>query len=140
MRSIRLYNRGLTAEEIAVNAAVDKIRFEGADLSILPAGWHYNETLARVVPDGTEAFNVAGELLTVNEETFARLDRLEGFPNLYGRERITVLLEDGSRAEAWVYVMRRLPLRSVVIEGGDWRPYRREAEMPLAAHRSFGDR
>ena len=92
------------------------------------------------VPDGTEAFNVAGELLTVSEETFARLDRLEGFPNLYGRERITVLLEDDSRAEAWVYVMRRLPLRSVVIEGGDWRPYRREAEMPLAAHRSFGDR
>ena len=72
-----------------------------------------------------EAFNVAGELLTVSEETFARLDALEGYPNLYGRERITVLLEDGSRAEAWVYVMRRLPLRSVVIKGGDWRAYRR---------------
>ena len=61
----------------------------------------------------------------MSEETFARLDRLEGFPNLYGRERIPVLLEDGTRVEAWVYVMRRLPERSVVIEGGDWRAYRR---------------
>ena len=55
--------------------------------------------------------------------TFARLDRLEGYPNLYARERIPVLLEDGMRAEAWVYVMRRLPECAKVIEGGDWLAY-----------------
>ena len=75
------------------------------------------------VPDGSEAFNVVGEVLTVTPATFARLDRLEGYPNLYARERIPVLLEDGTRAEAWVYVMRRLPERAKVIEGGDWLAY-----------------
>lgn len=77
------------------------------------------------VPKGRGAFAVAGEVLTVTPETFARLDRLEGYPNLYGRERVPVLLEDGLRAEAWVYVMRRLPADATVIECGDWRAYRR---------------
>ena len=61
VRAIRIYGRALTATEIAINVAVDKIRFEGAALSVIPAGWHYNETLGRVVPDGTEtALSVAG--------------------------------------------------------------------------------
>ena len=76
------------------------------------------------VPKGRGAFDVAGEVLTVTPETFARLDRLEGYPNLYGRERVPALLEDGSRVEAWVYVMRRLPEGSKVIDSGDWCAYR----------------
>lgn len=76
------------------------------------------------VPDGTEAFNVAGEVLMVSAETFARLDRLEGYPNLYDRVRIPVLREDGTRVDAWVYVMRSLPQGAKVIDGGDWRTYR----------------
>ena len=41
--------------------------------------------------------------------------------NLYGRERITVLLEDGSRVEAWVYVMNTIPPQARVIASGDWK-------------------
>ena len=77
------------------------------------------------VPKSRGAFAVAGEVLEVAEETFARLDRLEGYPHLYDRKRVPILLEDGSRVEAWVYVLQRLPERATVIECGDWRAYRR---------------
>lgn len=77
------------------------------------------------VPKSRGAFAVSGEVLEVAEETFARLDRLEGYPHLYDRKRVPVLIEDGSRVEAWVYVLQRLPERATVIECGDWRAYRR---------------
>lgn len=77
------------------------------------------------VPKARGAFAVAGEVLTVTPRTFAGLDELEGYPHLYDRKRVLVLLEDGSRVEAWVYVLQRLPERATVIECGDWRAYRR---------------
>ena len=42
--AFRLYNRVLTAEELAVNTAVDAVRFRGADPATLtlPAGWSFD--------------------------------------------------------------------------------------------------
>lgn len=44
--SIRFYNRPLTDDEIAVNLAVDRVRFFGADASkiSLPEGWRFDTT------------------------------------------------------------------------------------------------
>lgn len=42
---------------------------------------------------------VAGDVFTVNEETFAALDRLEGYPVHYNRMEIELV--DGQ--QAWVY-------------------------------------
>ena len=53
VRSIRIYNRKLSAEEIAVNVAVDKIRFEDAALSTIPSGYHYNARLGCVVKNAS---------------------------------------------------------------------------------------
>lgn len=41
--SIRIYNRALSADEVAVNRAVDQVRFFGADASkiSLPQGWRF---------------------------------------------------------------------------------------------------
>ena len=75
------------------------------------------------MPGGRGEFAVAGELLAVDAATFARLDRLEGYPNFYGRRRVPVLLDDGTRVNAWVYVMRNRPANAVPIPGGDWRAY-----------------
>jgi gamma-glutamylcyclotransferase (GGCT)/AIG2-like uncharacterized protein YtfP len=64
---------------------------------------------------------IVGELLTVDDEGFRSMDRLEGYPRLYRREEIEVYLGRGGRARAWVYIMNALPETATVIEGGDWR-------------------
>ena len=70
---------------------------------------------------------VMGELLLVDDEGFKSMDRLEGYPRLYRREQIQVNLVGGGRVLAWVYIMNRLPEGAKVIEGGDWKAYRRGA-------------
>ena len=68
---------------------------------------------------------IQGELLTVDDEGFKSMDRLEGYPSYYRRERRQINLVGGGRVLAWVYVMNRLPEGAKVIESGDWRKYRR---------------
>ena len=79
-------------------------------------GWGYP---AFVPDDGGR--DVAAELLDVTPETLARLDVLEGYPMLYGRETVAATLADGSVVEAMVYVMRKLPEGAQITPGGDWR-------------------
>ena len=54
VRAIRIYNRVLTATEAAINAAVDKARFDGVELSTALPGYHYSSIFDRVLPDGYE--------------------------------------------------------------------------------------
>ena len=68
---------------------------------------------------------IVGEVLTVDDDAFRSMDRLEGYPSFYRREQRQVNLVGGGRVLAWVYVMNRLPEGAKVIEGGDWRKYRR---------------
>lgn len=75
------------------------------------------------VPDDAGG-KVKAELLTVTDATLARMDILEGCPTLYHRETIKTVLEDGSEAEALVYVMNTLPRGAKVIPGGDWKMFR----------------
>lgn len=46
---------------------------------------------------------VSGELYKVDEETFKRLDRLEGWPNFYDRVQIRL---DNNEDWAWVYFLK----------------------------------
>lgn len=48
-----------------------------------------------------EGMQVHGELYEVDEETFQRLDRLEGFPWHYTRDLVNVV---GTDTQAWIYV------------------------------------
>ena len=70
---------------------------------------------------------IEGEVLTVDDDAFRSMDYLEGYPSFYRRERIQVNLVGGGRVLAWVYIMNRLPKDAKVIEGGDWRTYRRSS-------------
>lgn len=72
------------------------------------------------VPDNAGS-EVRAELLTVTDATLTRMDILEGYPTLYRRERVQVVLEDGFEGMALVYVMNTLPRGAKVIPGGDWR-------------------
>jgi gamma-glutamylcyclotransferase (GGCT)/AIG2-like uncharacterized protein YtfP len=71
------------------------------------------------VPD-EHGRDVAAELLDVTPETLARLDVLEGYPTLYGRETVAATLADGSVVQAMVYVMRKLSEGARVLSGGNW--------------------
>lgn len=88
--------------------------------TLYDTGWGF----PAFVPDG--ATEVVAELLEVDEATMERLDRLEGYPRLYGRRKMAVRLPDGATDTAWVYVMNRLPDRARVIPSGDWRGWRKE--------------
>ena len=47
---------------------------------------------------------IYGEVYLVDEETFKRLDKLEGYPRFYNRKVIDVYPVDGSEStKAWVY-------------------------------------
>ena len=68
---------------------------------------------------------IKGEVLTVNEDGFKSMDRLEGYPRLYRREQIRVHLVGGGSVLAWVYIMNALRADAPVIKGGDWVAYRK---------------
>ncbi len=71
---------------------------------------------------------IVGEVLTVGEEGFRSMDRLEGYPSLYRREQIRVHLVGGGQVLAWVYIMNNLPKNATVIESGDWVSYRKSKD------------
>lgn len=54
---------------------------------------------------------ITGEVYEVDDFTLNRLDTLEGHPNWYIREKVPVILEDGTEVEAWLYFND--------VEGGD---------------------
>ncbi|MBO7721239.1 MAG: leucine-rich repeat protein [Kiritimatiellae bacterium] len=58
-RAVRLYNRVLSADEVAFNAAIDRVRFEGKDW---PDGYRYNETTGRCEVRIALAANGNGEV------------------------------------------------------------------------------
>lgn len=49
---------------------------------------------------------ILGELFEVDAATLADLDRLEGHPRWYQRKRRLFRKTDGTKVEAWVYIMQ----------------------------------
>ncbi|MFN3430105.1 MAG: gamma-glutamylcyclotransferase [Candidatus Sericytochromatia bacterium] len=81
-----------------------------------------------LVPGGGVA--VVGELYEVDDAGLARLDWLEGYPELYDREAIP--LADGTRALA--YMQRPAQALGLPrIESGDWRAARRAGAIAWEA-------
>ena len=64
---------------------------------------------------------VWGELLTVDDEGLAAMDRVLRYPTLHLRERIAAFPTVGGRFPAWVYVLRELPKDAKPITSGKWR-------------------
>lgn len=66
------------------------------------------------------------ELYRVDDETFARLDRLEGYPDFYNRMQIAIDIPTsptGSMVfcDVWIYYHEDVPAyHSGVVEDGDW--------------------
>lgn len=76
---------------------------------------------ALIPSDGTN-YQIVGEVYSVDKDTFARLDRLEGYPQLYDRMQMD-LKPFGIDDKAWFYYMRLNNgyMRSVnYVESGNW--------------------
>jgi gamma-glutamylcyclotransferase (GGCT)/AIG2-like uncharacterized protein YtfP len=67
-----------------------------------------------VVKNG--ATPIEGEVYLVNKQQMTDLDRLEGYPHAYGREKIVT-----PWGKAWIYLYRGNLKGGVVIPDGVWR-------------------
>jgi len=72
---------------------------------------------------------VWGVLYEVDEECIASMDRVEGVPTAYRRERVTVFDDDGEPQEAMTYVANRT---------GEFLPSRSYLEVILRGARAYG--
>ena len=95
--------------------------------TIYDTGWGYPAFVKR------GRTRIAGEVLTVGDAQFRRMDLLEGYPRLYRREQMQVNLVGGGRVLAWVYIMNNLRADAPVIEGGDWVAYRKAKDAERTA-------
>ncbi|NIP41348.1 MAG: gamma-glutamylcyclotransferase, partial [candidate division Zixibacteria bacterium] len=62
---------------------------------------------------GTTA--ITGEVYEVDDQTFANLDRLEGYPSFYNR-----IMIDTEHGEAWMYYIEDCSRFSDVVKNGTW--------------------
>ena len=60
---------------------------------------------------------IHGEVWRVNEEQLERLDRLEGYPSFYNREKIDI---PGLSVDPWMYYLDRDYGDEQVIDSGVW--------------------
>jgi gamma-glutamylcyclotransferase (GGCT)/AIG2-like uncharacterized protein YtfP len=74
---------------------------------------------------------ITGEVYEIDQPTFLRLDRLEGYPHFYDR-----LLIDTPAGEAWVYFLNDRSYQQEVTSG-DWKEFvdgkRNQSKAALSA-------
>lgn len=99
-------NHGLLANAEFLGEAITKPEFTMYNLGWFPGVRKVGNTA------------IHGEIYRVNEQEFAALDRLEGYPSLYVREQIDI---KGRTETPWIYIINRDMLDShTVVEGGVW--------------------
>lgn len=75
---------------------------------------------------------IVGELYSVTIDQFRALDRLEGYPNFYGRTVVRPINEQGEVVSAWMYFLpagyRNL---GAYLPGSDWVAFRNRQDQML---------
>lgn len=79
---------------------IGAVRLEDYKLAFCGATLH---GVATILP--AEGEHVDGVLWAITEKCEQSLDSYEGYPNLYGKQMITVEQKDGTKVETMVYVM-----------------------------------
>ena len=108
---------------------LDGARFVGT--AVMPLAELYDlGHFPGLLPAGSGAGSVRGELYRVDDRTLERLDRLEGHPGFYMRKQFVVRAPFGAdRTDqmeflAWVYVLPRdFVAGRPWVKSGDWRAY-----------------
>lgn len=72
-----------------------------------------------ITPEEAEN-KIAVEVYEVNEEVFASLDRLEGYPSFYNRQEV-----DTKHGKCWIYFMEKDTSygKHIPVESGDWKEF-----------------
>lgn len=89
-------------------------RFAGQARTVEPYALYADEF--PLVYPGASVSTIRGEVYEVDDNTLARLDRLEGHPDHYRRTEIKVRLDTGETVRAWIYFYPR-PGDQIVSDG-----------------------
>jgi gamma-glutamylcyclotransferase (GGCT)/AIG2-like uncharacterized protein YtfP len=74
------------------------------------------------IPVENDKGTILGEVWKVDDKTFARLDRLEGYPHFYDRKEV-----ETSAGKAWIYCITDDKMNGVqVITSGSWKQFLKE--------------
>lgn len=68
---------------------------------------------------------IKAELIILPPTSIPDIDRLEGYPTMYGKKLITAKTFDGFKVHGFVYHMTRQQIRKqfILIPDGDWKAY-----------------
>ncbi len=84
----------------------------------IPSGWHMIDLgpYPAVIADKVSFVPIIGEIYQVTPAILEKLDELEEYPTLYGREQITTKF-----GLAWIYYYQHIDTHLIKrIESGDW--------------------
>jgi gamma-glutamylcyclotransferase (GGCT)/AIG2-like uncharacterized protein YtfP len=83
------------------------------------------------VVKGQKVSTIKGEVYEVSKDVLKEIDRLEGHPFAYRREKVKVKLEDGKEVEAWMYFWRNNVEASTLNPEGEYisESFRRERQQ-----------
>ena len=71
---------------------------------------------------------IKAELMVLPPTSLPDIDRLEGYPRLYGRKLITAKTFDGADVHGFVYFFKREQIQRsfILIPNGDWKAYHKQ--------------
>jgi len=81
--------------------------FRGEAKTLKKFRMYTNGYFPMIVPDSEHGTFISGEVYSVDEHELARLDMLEGCPEMYYRSAVSVEDADGYRHTAYVYIWGR---------------------------------
>lgn len=93
---------------------------------IYDLGWFPGFKPVDISDFGDDLPLVKGEIISVTDEGLERLDAYEGCPDLYYREMIMAMTEEGHFIPVNIYVYNGTVHEDDVIQGGDWIAYEKE--------------
>lgn len=72
------------------------------------------------IPDTNER-DIYAEIIEIPIKTLRRLEVLEGYPELYQKATIAARLPNDEVRIVSIYLLKVVPVGSVVVQAGDWR-------------------
>ena len=83
---------------------------------LLDTGWGYPSFIPNI-----HEKEVYAEIVKIAHETLKRLEILEGYPELYKKEKIMTRMLNNEEKLVSIYILKETPVGSVEVKARDWR-------------------